>query len=234
LNESGKKKTSKPKNFTAPAEKPPIAPEKLQRLSENPGAEPASSPAESDEELFMRHISGVSPLSSSKEHEPRLPGPLSGPPSAGDPDAVALELLKQLIEGGGGFVVSHTGEYIEGTGYGIHPDMAKRLHSGEFSIQAHLDLHGMLAEEADEALDDFLARSLTLGLRAVLVVHGRGRSSKNEPVLKNRVIYRLTKGAWRKWVIAFSSARSCDGGAGATYVLFRDRPVTSKARKKRP
>jgi DNA-nicking Smr family endonuclease len=35
----------------------------------------------------------------------------------------------------------------------------------------------------------------------------------------------------RKWVIAFSSARSCDGGAGATYVLLRQRPLTMRFRK---
>lgn len=222
INGPGKKKKTKFPDFPRLPEKP--APPKI------PVA-PAT-PLEDDEQLFSRYTQDVSPLHAKKEREARTPGPISEPPAPDDPEAEALGLLKQLIEGGSGFVVSHTGEYIEGTGYGIHPDMAKRLHGGEFSVQAHVDLHGLMVDEAEEALDEFLAKSLAQGLRAVLVVHGRGKSSKNEPVLKNRVLYRLTKGAWRKWVIAFASARSCDGGAGATYVLFRDRPVTNKTKKK--
>ena len=224
MNGPGKKKKPKFPHIPAAPEKP------AQPLVKAP-VEAVSSP-EDDASLFSRYTTDVSPLHTKKERLPRAPGAISEPPVAEDPDATALGLLKQLIEGGSGFVVSHTGEYIEGTGYGIHPDMAKRLHSGEFSIQAHVDLHGMMVDEAEEALDEFLTRSLAQGLRAVMVVHGRGRSSRNEPLLKNRVLYRLTKGAWRKWVIAFASARSFDGGAGATYVLFRDRPVTGRQKKK--
>lgn len=242
-------KTKKPQGFNNPFEalggllkgpgkkkKPefpvfPKAPEKPVKPPVIVPGEIVSSP-EDDDQLFSRYTGDVRPFHDQGEREPRPPGPISDPPLPEDADAEALGLLKQLIEGGTGFVVSHTGEYIEGTGYGIHPDMAKRLHAGEFSVQAHLDLHGMLVDEAEEALDEFLTRSLAQGLRAVLVVHGRGRSSRNEPLLKNRVLYRLTKGAWRKWVIAFASARSCDGGAGATYVLFRNRPVTGRQKKK--
>jgi DNA-nicking Smr family endonuclease len=38
----------------------------------------------------------------------------------------------------------------------------------------------------------------------------------------------LTRGPWRKWVVAYSSARIYDGGAGATYVLLRERPVSKR------
>jgi DNA-nicking Smr family endonuclease len=67
----------------------------------------------------------------------------------------------------------------------------------------------------------------------VLIVHGRGLSSPAKPVLKTKVIEWLTCGPWRKWVIAFTSARSFDGGAGATYVLLRQRPVTRSKRKRK-
>jgi len=239
-------KTKKPQGFHTPFEalgglfkgpgkkkKPefPVLPKAPEKPAAPPVPQPLS-PGEDDASLFSRYTGDVRPINSKGKREPRPPGQISDPPLPEDADAEALGLLKQLIEGGTGFVVSHTGEYIEGTGYGVHPDMAKRLHAGEFSIQAHLDLHGMLVDEAEEAMDEFLTRSLALNFRAVLLVHGRGRSSKNEPVLKNRVLYRLTRGAWRKWVIAFSSARSCDGGAGATYVLFRERPVTARLKKR--
>jgi DNA-nicking Smr family endonuclease len=70
------------------------------------------------------------------------------------------------------------------------------------------------------------------GKRSVLIVHGRGLSSPSKPVLKAKVYEWLTSGQWRKWVIAFSSARSYDGGTGATYVLLRQRPLTKRFRKR--
>ncbi len=206
---------------------PPPAPPKAP-----PPPPPKLEPEREDELLFAMWTTDVRPLSGAPKTEPRKPGPITPREEAPeDPEAEALAQLAELIGGGSGFVVSHTGEYIEGAGYGAPPDTPARLHAGEFSIQAHIDLHGMLAEEAEEALDAFLKDAIAAGRRAVLLVHGRGRSSRNEPVLKNRVLYRLTRGVWRKWVIAFASARSVDGGAGATYVLLRTRPVTHKSKK---
>jgi DNA-nicking Smr family endonuclease len=77
--------------------------------------------------------------------------------------------------------------------------------------------------------------AVTYGNTGLLVTHGRGLSSPSEPVLKKKVEEWLTRGPWRKWVVAYSSARKCDGGAGATYVLLRVRPVSKrfKVRKTR-
>jgi DNA-nicking Smr family endonuclease len=149
-----------------------------------------------------------------------------------DPEAEALARLEDLVERGDGFVVSDTPEYMEGIGYGVNPEMARRLHRGDFSIQGHLDLHGFVVEDAKEAFEKFLREALFSGKRAVLVIHGRGLSSRKEPVLKTKVKEWLTSGPWRKWIIAFTSARSYDGGAGATYVLLRQRPATKRQRKK--
>ncbi|MFH0813346.1 MAG: Smr/MutS family protein, partial [Pseudomonadota bacterium] len=129
---------------------------------------------------------------------------------------------------GTGFHVADTPEYIEGTGYHVHPEIAKRLHRGDFSIQAHLDLHGLIVEEAKEVFDQFMKWVAIHGKTGVLVTHGRGLSSPTEPVLKRKVEEWLTRGPWRKWVVAYTSARLCDGGAGATYVLLRPRPVSKR------
>ncbi len=139
--------------------------------------------------------------------------------------------LKRLVENGEGFVVANTPEYIEGRGYCDNPEITDRLHRGDFSIQAHIDLHGLSSEAAEDVFDRFIKDTIDAGKRAVLIVHGRGLSSPVKPVLKNKVQDWLTRGPWRKWVIAFSSARSCDGGAGATYVLLRRRPLTKRFRK---
>ncbi len=140
--------------------------------------------------------------------------------------------LKDLVEFGKGFVVENTPEYIEGAGPDVCGEVARRLHRGEFSIQSYVDLHGMNVHKAQEEFESFLRDSVASGKRGVLIVHGRGLSSPDEPVLKAKVYKWLTRGPWRKWIIAFSSARACDGGAGATYVLLRRSPATKKHRKK--
>ena len=140
--------------------------------------------------------------------------------------------LKELIKNGTGFIVSLTPEYVEGTANNVSPEVARRLHHGYFSIQAHIDLHGLGANDAHQAFDRFLNKSVMAGKQAVLIIHGRGLSSPHEPILKTKVYKWLTAAPWHKWVIAFSSARLCDGGAGATYVLLRPKPLTKRFRKK--
>ncbi|MFP4477193.1 MAG: Smr/MutS family protein [Desulfatibacillaceae bacterium] len=198
---------------------------------------PPSSPPDPVEEdsMFNSWMSGVMPIERGNHEmeglEPEDEAPRSAP-ARDDSDARARAMLEELVAGGAGFVIHHTAEYVEGSGYGVHPAMARRLHEGAYSIQDHLDLHGMDGEQAEAAFNQFVRESLDAGRRAVVVIHGRGLSSPGEPVLKSRVLYWLTKGAWRKWVIAFASARWCDGGTGATYVLFRNRPVTASQKKR--
>ncbi len=157
--------------------------------------------------------------------------PLTLCPPADEASEVLLSLHK-LVEVGEGFTVSETPEYMEGTGCHVPSSYARRLHRGDFSIQAFIDLHGMNAEEAGTAVEIFLKDAVATGKRAVLIIHGRGLSSRDEPVLKNRVRARLTSRAWQKWLIAFSSAQSFDGGAGATYVLLRQHPYSGKSAKR--
>ena len=184
----------------------------------------------SENELFLKEIEDVTPIPREDRIEYRSN---SGPPAGPDHDSEDKTLLKldNLVKFGTGFVVADTPEYIEGRGYNVHPEITKRLHRGDFSIQAHIDLHGLGVEDARNAFEIFLTDSITTGKKAVLIVHGRGLSSPDKPVLKTSVIQWLTCGPWRKWVIAFSSARLCDGGAGATYVLLRQRPMTKRNRK---
>ena len=185
-----------------------------------------------DKQLFKEAMSDVTPLPGAIRISRRSRGKQPAV-DRNDPDAEAVEQLENLVKYGSGFDVSSTPEYIEGTGYRVHPTITKRLHQGEFSIQEHIDLHGMSAESAKAAFEAFLRNAVQRGKQAVLIVHGRGLSSPAKPVLKTKVYEWLTSGPWRKWVIAFSSARHCDGGAGATYVLLRNRPLTKRYRKRR-
>ncbi len=186
---------------------------------------------ELEEQLFKKAMEGVNPISRDKYVEKIFQIEL--PESFKDKeDAEILEKLTDLVKYGKGFHVADTPEYIEGTNYCVPPTVAKRLHRGDYSIQAFVDLHGLLAEDAKDVFEKFLKWAVITGKTGVLIVHGRGLSSPSEPVLKKKVVEWLTHGPWRKWVAAYSSARICDGGAGATYVLLRPRPISKRLKKR--
>ena len=185
---------------------------------------------EREDELFRQAMGGVKPMERDSSAPEKGKNVSPGRIRIGD-DEESLSRLAALVENGVGFVVSDTPEYMEGTGYDVPLEFARRLHRGDFSIQAHIDLHGLNANDAREIFDGFLRDSISTGKRAVLIVHGRGLSSAAEPILKNKVREWLASHYWRKWIIAFSSARACDGGAGATYVLLRNRPAARRPRE---
>jgi len=184
-----------------------------------------------EEELFTEAMEGVTPISRENFVERIFQIELPEG-SRGKEDAEILGKLEDLVKYGIGFNVADTPEYIEGTNYQVRPTVAKRLHRGDYSIQAFVDLHGLLVEDAKEVFEKFLKWAVTTGKTGVLIIHGRGLSSPSEPVLKKKVVEWLTRGPWRKWVAAYSSARKCDGGAGATYVLLRPRPVSKRMKLK--
>lgn len=190
----------------------------------------------SDRELFLTAMAGVTPLRSNlREGAPPPPSEqAAGNELAADAEGVTE--LEELVRSGKGFAVSRTPEYMEGVGPRVHPEISRRLHRGDFAIQNFIDLHGLTAAQAAEAFEKFMQAAVRNGLSGVLVVHGRGLSSPGRPVLKREVRRWLSSGPWRKWVLAFASARSCDGGAGATYVLLRHRPLAKRHRRraKRP
>ena len=195
-------------------------------------APPPPAAAQTEEEAFAEAMAGVLRVDwDSPGSEAPQPQPRPGEPA---PEEHEMEQLRRLVDCGEGFMVSETPEYMEGVGYRAPPNITQRLHRGDFAVQAHLDLHGLTVDAAQEAFDAFMKESVLNGKAAVLIIHGRGLSSVAEPVLKTKVSQWLSSGPWRKWVVAFTSARMCDGGSGASYVLLRRRPLAKRQRARRP
>ena len=108
-------------------------------------------------------------------------------------------------------------ELIEFSRSGIQHKMLRNLRQGQYNVEAILDLHGKKVDEARDALSHFLHRCKQDGLRHVLIIHGKGRSS-HKPVLKNKLNNWLRQ---TEQVIAFCSAVPKQGHSGALYVLLR-------------
>ena len=188
---------------------------------------PPPAPVEDDGALLDRAMAGVKPLTSRARIEP--PTPASEPRTVMSEEAEALAALADLVSGETHFDVTDTREYLEGAVVGLDPGLVRKLRRGDFVRQAHLDLHGMIADEARPAVDRFLLTSVQKGLRCVLIVHGKGLNSKDHtPVLKEKLKGWLSRGQAAVLVLAFTSARPHDGGAGALYVLWR------RDRRRRP
>jgi len=191
----------------------------------------SSAKPDTDGNIFKEAMMGVKKISRNNRVAQRV-GLEQQHPSQNDSENEIVVKLQNLIKHGTGFVVASTPEYIEGRGCDTHPEITRRLHRGDFAVQGHIDLHGLNVKDAHLVFENFLRQSLAGSKRVVLIIHGRGLSSPTEPILKTNVYRWLSSGPWNKWVMAFSSARWCDGGAGATYVLLRQHPLTKRIRKK--
>ncbi|HKN19408.1 MAG TPA: Smr/MutS family protein [Dissulfurispiraceae bacterium] len=136
----------------------------------------------------------------------------------------ALQILKDVTSGHIAINLPDTQEYVEWSNPVYWPvrngNIAGKLHRGFFSVQDCLDLHGFFVAEAEGETERFLKEALGKGLRCIKIIHGRGLRSPDGPVLKSALIGWLTY-RYRKNVIAFASARQCDGGLGALYVLLK-------------
>lgn len=199
-----------------------------QRTSAKPApietAKPVHVGTGNGETLFLDAMAGVTPLEAGVRQRVDHPAPATQGRPVTPSDAEALAELCDLVTGNLPFDIADTYEYIEGSMVGLDPRLLRRLRAGEFAYQAHLDLHGMTTEEARPAVEAFLLQAHQQGKRCVLIVHGRGRNSKDQiPVLKSRLTDWLARGAAARLVLAFTSARPCDGGVGALYVLLRKR-----------
>jgi DNA-nicking Smr family endonuclease len=180
-----------------------------------------------DEELFSTAMSAVQEIKEFRELS-FTQGQKKAAPcrEKSDPDREALTVLCEIAEGRRSISLPDTQEYVEWTSTEHLGDLTQRLHEGEFSIQAFLDLHGYTVAEAETKMDVFLKDSLARGLRCVKIIHGRGLRSVKGPQVKGAVVKRLS-GHFRRDVIAFVTARQCDGGLGALYVLLRKKRAYS-------
>jgi len=104
---------------------------------------------------------------------------------------------------------------------GVQNGVYRKLRQGRYEQEARLDLHRMTVRVARRELFDFIEQCFELGLRSVMLIHGKGeRKAERErsAVLKGHVDVWLRE---MPVVQAFHSAQPRHGGTGAAYVLLR-------------
>jgi len=157
-------------------------------------------------------MEGVAPIQSRRTAKPPEPRKSSPPRAPAHGEAVRFE-------------IERVGERVEGAAPGIDRKHLRRLRSGRVPVETRIDLHGLHSADAREAVREALLRAAASGTRCALVIHGRGRHSQGDAVLKEALPAWLAEPPLGERVMAFASAVPADGGGGATYVLLRRRVV---------
>ena len=104
---------------------------------------------------------------------------------------------------------------------GIQNGVFRKLKQGRYEAEARLNLHRMAVSKARKEVFEFIEQASHMGLRTVLVIHGKGENSSEREQAS------IIKGCVNKWLVemdavqAFHSARPQHGGTGAAYVLLR-------------
>lgn len=92
------------------------------------------------------------------------------------------------------------------------------LSAKKLPVDGTLDLHGLTAAEAENQLKFFFAKAQKTGWKKVLVIHGKGIHSSDEPVLKKVVMDFIENSP-----IAGSHGipGAAEGGSGAVWVAIK-------------
>jgi DNA-nicking Smr family endonuclease len=167
-----------------------------------------------DARAFEEAMSGARPLPGGPRRVVGAPQPRPRPASSGGPRPGRAASVP---------APAPSAEAVAGRAPDVSARELRALRSGERRPEARLDLHGMTREEALDAAERFVQRSRAGGLRAVLIIHGRGLNSDGgDPVLRPAVLAWLGgAAATRAGVMAYAPAPQRAGGPGATVVLLR-------------
>ena len=168
-----------------------------------------------ERQLFEREFAGVAPLGGG-ERVPVIPKPSASsrlPSEGGKREGKTIALTSDA-------------DTIQGAGYGVSHETLHKLARGQIRIEKTCDLHGLAAQVARHTCERFVVESARSGLRAVLIICGRGLHSGDDgPVLRDVVVDVLRSA--RQHVLGFTSLPPDRGGTGALAVLIR-RPSGAK------
>ena len=119
------------------------------------------------------------------------------------------------------FVLEERGDDVDGRAEDVARSILLDLRAGRIPPERDIDLHGERLAAASRKLAAAVAKARKDGVRCVLVIHGRGLHSDDEPVLKRALPEWLQAPPHAAIVQAFATAPQGMGGPGASLVLLR-------------
>ena len=141
--------------------------------------------------------------------------------SEGDPQFFSLEHAKMLKPDD---IVAFKRPDVQDTVF-------RTLRLGKYDVHARLDLHSFTLKEARDKIWNFLKKSQVMGIRTVIIVHGKGERSVPVAAKKSFLCQWLEQ---IKDVQCFHSAQRHQGGTGAVYVHLRKSQEKKTALSKTP
>lgn len=190
--------------------------EAAQKLAKQNAAKKISEKPADDVTIFRDAVKDVKPFTAPPKDEYKL-----------KPKPIPLQFIRDeqqaLVDSlSDHYIPAHeieTGEELLYLREGHSPDILSKLRRGHWVIQAKIDLHGLISDEARLYVSTFISNCKKRGIRCVRIVHGKGLGSRNrEPVLKHKLRGWLMQ---KDEVIAFAEAKKQDGGSGAVIVLLK-------------
>ncbi|MBY7852836.1 DNA endonuclease SmrA [Vibrio fluvialis] len=128
--------------------------------------------------------------------------------SDGDPDYLSIDHAPMI----------KPDDLIEFKRDGVQDGVYRKLRLGKYPIQARLDLHRKTLKEARDEVVSFLQQCMTMDIRTVMIVHGRGEKSNPPALMKSFVANWLSQ---IQDVQCAHSAQRFHGGSGAVYILLK-------------
>lgn len=92
----------------------------------------------------------------------------------------------------------------------------RRLHA--MKPEAVIDLHGLTRDDAWSRLELFFADSVRRGFKKVLIIHGKGTHSPEDPVLRRMVRLFLEQ---NRHAGESGTSEKDSGGSGSTWVILK-------------
>lgn len=176
--------------------------------------------ADAEESLFAKEMqrTGVVPLDTKKYARATAPVPPKRPQNRELVETVNAKAQAQELDDT--YADYPQESYVH---FSAGTDVLDKLRRGAWPVADRIDLHGLHSDEAKTTVVSFLRQSYEVGLRCVLIVHGRGLNSPEGPVLKPLV---------RRWasqlpfVLAYTDGGPNYGADGAVLVLLAKRKGT--------
>ena len=178
--------------------------------------------SDEDKALFREQMRTVKPLNSTTKRIKNPPSPKTAPkrtrpsmpiPAPNKKDYFLSDFISEEVH-------SHTVlSYVQPS---LPSKRFRALKNGQIPWESRLDLHGLKADAARDALCDFIQAKAQESKRCLLIIHGKGGHEGAPPLIKNLVNRWLPQ---MDEILAFHSAQAKDGGHGAVYVLLRKNEV---------